>query len=47
MIILGIDPGIAITGYALLECINDNIKIIASGSDWQRDIEPKLKKLCL
>lgn len=31
MLILGIDPGIAITGYALLEC-NENIKIIASGS---------------
>lgn len=31
MLILGIDPGIAITGYALLEC-DKNIKIITSGS---------------
>lgn len=32
MLILGIDPGIAITGYALLECSESDIKIIASGS---------------
>ena len=32
MLILGIDPGIAITGYGLLECKGDNIKIVASGS---------------
>ena len=32
MLILGIDPGIAITGYGLLECGDDNIKIVASGS---------------
>ena len=32
MRILGIDPGIAITGYGLLECSGDDIKIAASGS---------------
>lgn len=32
MLILGIDPGIAITGYALLECNKDQVQIIASGS---------------
>lgn len=32
MLILGIDPGIAITGYGLLECKGDDIKIVASGS---------------
>lgn len=32
MLILGIDPGIAITGYALLHCDNDDIKILTSGS---------------
>ncbi len=32
MLILGIDPGIAITGYAILSCENDEIKLIASGS---------------
>jgi len=32
MIILGIDPGIAITGYGILSCENDKISILASGS---------------
>lgn len=32
MLILGIDPGIAITGYGLLECNGEDIKIVASGS---------------
>ena len=32
MIILGIDPGIAITGYGILSCQKDKISIIASGS---------------
>ncbi|MCQ2958215.1 MAG: crossover junction endodeoxyribonuclease RuvC [Candidatus Gastranaerophilales bacterium] len=32
MLILGIDPGIAITGYGLLSCENNNIKVLASGS---------------
>lgn len=32
MRILGIDPGIAITGYALLEIENDNIALVSSGS---------------
>ena len=32
MLILGIDPGIAITGYGLLECNGNNAKIVASGS---------------
>ena len=32
VLILGIDPGIAITGYGILECSGDNAKIIASGS---------------
>lgn len=32
MLILGIDPGIAITGYGILECNGDKTKIIASGS---------------
>lgn len=32
MIILGIDPGIAITGYGILSYENDKISIVASGS---------------
>ena len=32
MRILGIDPGIAITGYALLDIQNDNITLVSSGS---------------
>ena len=32
MLILGIDPGIAITGYGILDCSGENIKIVASGS---------------
>ena len=32
MLILGIDPGIAITGYAILSSEKDNISIVASGS---------------
>ena len=32
MIILGIDPGIAITGYAILSKEKDDISIISSGS---------------
>ena len=32
MLILGIDPGIAITGYAILSCEGDDIKILTSGS---------------
>lgn len=32
MLILGIDPGIAITGYGLLDCKGDEVKITASGS---------------
>ncbi|MCR4881392.1 MAG: crossover junction endodeoxyribonuclease RuvC [bacterium] len=32
MLILGIDPGIAITGYGLLECSGDSVKVVASGS---------------
>lgn len=27
--------------------VGPDLKIIASGSDWQRDIEPKVEKLCL
>lgn len=27
--------------------VNPEMKIVASGSDWHRDIEPKVKKLCL
>ncbi len=32
MLILGIDPGIAITGYGLLEYNNNSVKVLASGS---------------
>ena len=32
MKILGIDPGMAIVGYALVEVINDNIELLTSGS---------------
>ncbi len=32
MLILGIDPGIAITGYGILDCDKTNVKIAASGS---------------
>ena len=32
MFILGIDPGIAITGYAILQKTNDSIVVIASGA---------------
>ena len=32
VLILGIDPGIAITGYGILDCKGDDIKIVASGS---------------
>ena len=32
MLILGIDPGIAITGYAILSSEKDNISIVALGS---------------
>ena len=31
----------------LFVLVSPEMKIIASGTDWQRDIEPKLKKLCL
>jgi len=32
MLILGIDPGIAITGYGILSCEGDKINIVTSGS---------------
>ena len=32
MLILGIDPGIAITGYALLNCTPENTCVMTSGS---------------
>ena len=32
MKILGIDPGMAIVGYALIEVINDKIELLTSGS---------------
>ena len=32
MLILGIDPGIAITGYGVLLCEHNEVKVIASGS---------------
>jgi crossover junction endodeoxyribonuclease RuvC len=32
MIILGIDPGTAMTGYGLIECTKDKIKLIKHGS---------------
>ena len=32
MLVLGIDPGIAITGYAILSFTKDDIKVVASGS---------------
>ena len=32
MRILGIDPGIQITGYSILDCTGDNYKVVASGS---------------
>ena len=32
MKILGIDPGIAIVGYGLIEVSNDNIELLTSGS---------------
>ena len=31
MIILGIDPGVATTGYAIIECENNNIVVIDYG----------------
>ncbi|MDD3593127.1 MAG: crossover junction endodeoxyribonuclease RuvC [Candidatus Gastranaerophilales bacterium] len=32
MRILGIDPGLAITGYAILDCEADNLAVVNSGS---------------
>jgi len=32
MLIMGIDPGIGITGYSFIEYLNDNFNIITSGS---------------
>ena len=32
MRILGIDPGIQITGYSVLDCADDNYEVVASGS---------------
>lgn len=32
MKILGIDPGMAIVGYGLIETVNDSINLLTSGS---------------
>lgn len=32
MIILGIDPGTAVTGYGVIECVNGDVKLLKHGS---------------
>ena len=48
MLILGIDPGIAITGYGLLEHNNNEIKILTSGAiktDKEAELPDRLAEL--
>jgi len=45
MLILGIDPGIAITGYAILSFDNSNISLIASGSIQTSKNKPTQERL--
>ena len=45
MLILGIDPGIGITGYSLVEYNNESFKLIASGSIQTDKTAPHPKRL--
>ena len=45
MLILGIDPGIGITGYSFVEFINDKFNVIASGSIQTDKNAPHPKRL--
>lgn len=45
MLIFGIDPGIGITGYSLVEFENDNFKLITSGSIQTDKTAPHPKRL--
>lgn len=45
MLILGIDPGIGITGYSFVEFSDDKFKIISSGSIQTNKDEPHPKRL--
>ena len=45
MLILGIDPGIGITGYSILEIKNEKLDIIASGSIQTDKNAPHPKRL--
>ncbi len=45
MLILGIDPGIGITGYSFVELNNDNLSLIASGSIQTDKKAPHPKRL--
>ena len=45
MLILGIDPGIGITGYSFVEYLNDKFNLIASGSIQTDKDAPHPKRL--
>ena len=45
MIIIGIDPGIGITGYSFIECLNNKYSILASGSIQTDKNAPVSKRL--
>ncbi len=45
MKILGIDPGIGITGYGVIEANDDEIKVVASGSIQTEKNTPASKRL--
>jgi crossover junction endodeoxyribonuclease RuvC len=50
MIVLGIDPGIAIVGYGVIECINDKYKSLEYGvivTDKDLDTAERLKNIAI